>query len=212
MEMYFLKRLEYELGNANEPLSFLLAVISIGVAFSPFNLFQIINRVPFNIYSFIIPFAAAVIAIIPHEVAHRQTARKYGCFSRFYLYPKGFLISLIVNLLLPIVVFLSGYTGFSCPLVRQDKSVKVNGITAAAGPGVNIALAILFFSASRFFSPFSPIGAFLTISGEINSYVGFFNLIPWGPLDGLKVLRWNVPVWGALVLISVILTSFIGGF
>ena len=41
-----------------------------------------------------------------------------------------------------------------------------------------------------------PFLAFLvaTISG-FNAWIALFNLIPFGPFDGRKIFRWNIPVY-----------------
>jgi len=36
----------------------------------------------------------------------------------------------------------------------------------------------------------------------MNLWLAAFNLIPFGPLDGLTIFRWNKLVWGVLALIA----------
>jgi len=43
----------------------------------------------------------------------------------------------------------------------------------------------------------------------VNALLGTFNLLPFGPLDGVKVIRWNGIVWSILLAISIILLVFI---
>jgi Zn-dependent protease len=43
------------------------------------------------------------------------------------------------------------------------------------------------------------------IGAEINAWLAFFNLIPWGNFDGFKVFQWNKKVWVILFIISIAL-------
>jgi Zn-dependent protease len=68
-------------------------------------------------------------------------------------------------------------------------------LVAAAGPGTNILLALLFGCLIRFGSTsMSPalLTAFITIV-IVNISLGIFNLIPIPPLDGSKVLTGILP-------------------
>ena len=39
--------------------------------------------------------------------------------------------------------------------------------------------------------------------GLINAFLATFNLLPMGPLDGVKIIRWNATVWTILFIIAV---------
>ncbi|MFH1240586.1 MAG: site-2 protease family protein [Candidatus Diapherotrites archaeon] len=43
-------------------------------------------------------------------------------------------------------------------------------------------------------------------SAYINMFLGLFNMIPFPPLDGSKIFRWNPIIWAAVFL------PFIGAF
>ncbi|QIW23009.1 peptidase M50 [Sulfolobus sp. S-194] len=203
--MSYIDYLEWRFRNLNEGLSFLLAILSLAVAFvGPHYLrYGVIVGV-------LIPIITATTAIVPHEIAHRQSARNYGCASRFTLSFKGFLATLLINLISGLtgfgfLVFVSGYTGIFCRFGIMTKDVE--GKTAFAGPLTNLVIAILSLL-SLLFIPISNI-YLLYLLAEIftfNSYVAFFNLIPLPPLDGQKVLRWNSAIWGVALIFALILT------
>lgn len=206
--MSYINYLEWRFKNLNEGLSFLLAILSLAVAFIGPRYFHLGGSA--IITGALIPIITATTAIVPHEIAHRQTARNYGCGSRFILSFKGFIVTLLINLLSGItgfgaLVFVSGYTGIFCRFGLMGKDVE--GKTAFAGPATNLSIAIL--SLLLFYTlPITNIyiGYILLELFAFNSYVAFFNLFPVPPLDGQKVMMWNKGIWIAAFIFALILT------
>ncbi|BCS91876.1 hypothetical protein L3N51_00247 [Metallosphaera sp. J1] len=181
----------------------MLAIFSIAV--KGLSLYLVSGFFGFGVLAALV---AATIAIVPHELAHRQSARRYGCYSRFTLNFTGFLFTTIINLL-PFfgLVFFSGYTLISCRFFSADK--RIEGITAAAGPATNIAISLIFLLGAIAVS--NPLLAFfLQVISGFNAVVAFFNLLPFWILDGLKIFRWNIGVWITLIALSLVLMYFTG--
>ncbi|QKQ99755.1 peptidase M50 [Metallosphaera tengchongensis] len=197
--MSWLREWEWRFSRLGEVESFALAILSIAV--KGITLYHAGLGIA-------IAVLAATIAIVPHELAHRQTARQYGCYSRFTLNFTGFLFTTIINLL-PFfgLVFFSGYTLISCRFFSADK--RIDGITAAAGPITNLVISALFLALAAFTPNFLLSFIFQTIAG-FNAVVGFFNLLPFWILDGLKVFRWNVVVWVILIAMSLVMMFLTG--
>ncbi len=66
---------------------------------------------------------------------------------------------------------------------------------------MNLMLAVVFFVLLYF-------GLFESISKYgfmINTWIGFFNLIPFKIFDGFKIIRWNKTVYVFMLLIVVFL-------
>jgi len=79
---------------------------------------------------------------------------------------------------------------------------KEEGLISAAGPVANIILAGLFFllaAGTANSDIWSLVGKF---GFQVNLWLAAFNLIPFPPLDGVKILRWNKVVWFVMVVIS----------
>ncbi|MEZ0248675.1 MAG: peptidase M50 [Thermoproteus sp.] len=192
----------YSIYRVNEAASFLLAVLSVAVAYLP--------NFRYPIYGILLPTLAIAIAIVPHELAHRQTARSRGCWSRFVLYPPGFLVTLFVNAVVGAlarspVLFISGYTLISC----YGHDVGDDGIISLAGPLTNIAIALASYAVLLSPIYIGPVAAgFLEYLMRLNAFVAFFNLLPLGPLDGAKIFRWNIAVWAVALVASIFLWMF----
>ncbi|QGA67591.1 site-2 protease family protein [Sulfolobus sp. E11-6] len=194
-----IRYLEWKFANLNEITSFLLAALSLAVAY-----IRPTSILSDPIGSVVIPYVVALLAIIPHEIGHRQAARRYGCFSRFTLSFSGFWTTLILNIIgsfIGILVFFSGYTSISCGFLNRD----VEGKTALAGPLTNIILGFIGLIGASLM-PFNLVGLFFFELARFNFWVAFFNLLPFWVLDGLKIFRWNVIVWAILIIIAFALT------
>ena len=191
----------------NEPLSFILAILSIGIYYIAFDLLTGLNPV----FAVLIPILAATLVIVPHELAHRAAGRRLGCFARFALDERGFLITTFLNLVFAVMsvfgilfgaVFFSGYTLISCVFGRSRSN---DGLIALAGPLTNIALGVLGFMLMRLVPSFTVPWIILQETASLSVWVAFFNLLPFGPLDGRKVMEWNSAVWAVVFVVSLVL-------
>ena len=159
-----------------------------------------------EIAAFAVP---AVIAITTHEAAHGfvadrlgdDTARRLG---RVTFNPLRH-IDPIGTILLPAILLISGARflfGWAKPVpvnfhrLRQPRRDMV--LVAAAGPGINIALAILSAVLMHLTPLLQPgvagwVGLGLVYSVQFNLMLAIFNMLPLPPLDGGRVAMGLLP-------------------
>jgi len=126
------------------------------------------------------------IGFLLHELAHKAVAVRFDQIAEFRA---------DYNMLgLAIVAGFAGFL-FAAPgaVYHQGRITdRENGLIAIAGPLTNVALAVLFF-------PLAFLPGFLGSVGNlgvlVNVLLAAFNMIPFGPLDGRKVLAWSKAVY-----------------
>lgn len=147
-------------------------------------------------------------SVILHEVAHGYMANFLGdptakLQGRLTLNPLSH-IDPLGTVILPTLLLMSGSSiliGYAKPVPYNPYNLRGKygeALVAAAGPGTNILLALVFGLSIRFFGQaIDPdlVNAFVVIT-SINIFLAIFNLIPIPPLDGSKVLSILLP--GAL--------------
>lgn len=143
-------------------------------------------------------FVAVVTGFLLHELGHKIVAQRYGCWAEFRAWPMGLMLAVI-----------SGFMGFlfaapGAVHVRGYLSKEENGKVSAAGPLMNIVVAssllpVLFFVPGIVLELRTLIGMIC----YLNVFIGGFNMIPFPPLDGSKIIKWNPGIWiGMLVILG----------
>ncbi len=152
-----------------------------------------------------------IVSVIIHEVAHGFAAELQGdptarLQGRLTLNPIPH-IDIIGSILLPALLVLSGsgfLFGWAKPVPYNPYNLRNQrwgeALVAAAGPGVNLALALIFGLTIRFAGGVLPTGFVLlaAVVVYVNILLALFNLIPVPPLDGSKLLRSGLPYRASL--------------
>ena len=76
---------------------------------------------------------------------------------------------------------------------------------APASNYVLAALFLLLMFVDRTVTLPSWVSVLANLGFQINAWLGLFNLIPFGPFDGAKVLEWSQPVFAGAVIVGVLL-------
>ena len=159
---------------------------------SGFNL----NIIP---YWFVVALLGVITAFFFHEISHKIMAQKLGLWAEYRMYPQGLGFALLLGIFIPFIFAAPGAVMF-----RGGARFHETGRIAMAGPLANIVVAAITLPLYLFiFFENSLIGPILGFICYINAFLGFFNLLPFGPLDGIKIIRWNATVWIFMLIASI---------
>ncbi|MBO7718969.1 MAG: site-2 protease family protein [Methanosphaera sp.] len=161
-----------------------------------------------------IAFVTVGLGFILHELGHKFVAQKYGFIAEFRRSDKGLMLG-IVTALMGFLFFAPGAVMIGSPTGTITE--EENGKISIAGPIVNIILALIFLGIQISIQPLVTVSnAYVmdylyiisAIGFRINSFLALFNMLPIPPLDGSKVIGWNMPIWLITIVISGLLTAF----
>ncbi len=137
-------------------------------------------------------FLAIVTAFFCHEIAHKYMGQRYGYWSEFRMFPLGLLIALFLGIVAGFIFAAPGAVQ-----IQGRPTLREIGKISVAGPFTNIILALSF--AVIYFVSTGLLAQIAFFVGYINAFLGIFNLLPFGPLDGLKIFTWRKEVWVGLL-------------
>jgi Zn-dependent protease len=197
-----------------------IAWIALGVAFTAFYFNRALRTLlgggasetllRYLGYGFLVSMLTAGIGFLLHELAHKVVAIHYGQVAEFRA---------DYNMLfLAVMAGLAGFL-FAAPGAvyhRGYVTKREQGLIALAGPVTNVAL-VGAFGALWLVGGSAGLGLVETVGllgVLINALLAGFNMIPFGPLDGKKVLDWSTPVWvvtAVPMIVGAIWLLFVGG-
>ncbi len=172
-----------------------LLVFGVGLSFIPY--IGLGTALPEILVGLAIVFT---LSFLLHELAHKFSAQHFGLWAEFRITMQGALITLI-SMFLPLKIISPGAVMIVGPATKESV-----GKTGLSGPLTNIVLSTI----SALVALTSQSTLFWIIAG-INALIAFFNLIPFGMMDGLKVFLWDKIVWALAFIASVVLTVYTYG-
>jgi len=215
--MYFPKG-QLEMGRPGkfsrlEVLQLVLAVIVLTVAFAfPLSKTSVLNYFLYDSFNFesiilFLPLSLLGIctAFFVHELSHKFMAQRFGLWSEFRMFPKGLVFSLLLAMF-------SGFV-FAAPgavIFRGEARHFEMGRIAAAGSLANIIIAVITYPLYIYvFFETVDIARIIGFICLVNALLATFNLLPFRPLDGAEVIRWNGIVWGCMFSLAFVVTVLI---
>ncbi|RAP51095.1 MAG: hypothetical protein BZ136_00180 [Methanosphaera sp. rholeuAM74] len=167
-----------------------------------------------NDFIVVIPIALIVFALslFAKIYTHKLTALKFKYTVTYNKWGYGLIFSLL-TFIFSVMILTPGYMDYGAYARMADDKEK--GIISLSGNITNIILSIIFLLLVLILKEFSIIfsndayGVLLLVSimaFKINSFIAFFNLIPFYMLDGINVINWNRKVWIVSILISALLS------
>ncbi|MGB9636215.1 MAG: hypothetical protein ACPL1Y_03065 [Thermoplasmata archaeon] len=151
---------------------------------------------------FMISFFAVLTAFLLHELAHKFTANYYGYWAEYRASYFFLLIAFACSLFLGFVFAAPGAVVIAGYLSRRE-----NGIISAAGPFTNLMIAVILLPATFLLPLTGFLNATVGTVIYVNLFIAGFNMIPFGNIDGAKVLAWKWWVW--LLMVIAICATFV---
>jgi len=163
----------------------------------------------FSITKLIISIFIVGIAFIFHEIAHRETAKKFGAKAVYKIWPSGLLIALVLGFVSQgrLIFAAPGAVYMSAKIRWKDEFTSLKneeyGVIALSGPLANLGLSIVFLALNAIYQ-----SEILVMGASVNIILGFFNMLPLPPFDGSKVMRWDRKVW--VIIFSAAFAGWLG--
>jgi len=189
-----------------------IAWIAISFAFA-FVLSSDARAHPFSgtaFHFYLVSLFTVGIGFILHELAHKVVAQRYGLWAEFRMSPQFLMLAVGMAYLIGFLFAAPGAVYISGSYITNEQ----NGRIAAAGPLMNVLLAVVFIfiaMQNSFVEGFGAYGALAIVLGvKINLWLAGFNMLPFSVLDGKKVLTWSKPAFAGIFLL-IISMWYIGG-
>ncbi len=205
---YSRMNVEYEKGMSSVEIKHLfvaLGVLTLAFAISFVGGAEGIMTPSFPLF-LVISFLSVGTAFVFHELAHRKLARDYGCWAEFRMWRWGLMLALVFSFF--------GFV-FAAPgavMIKGHITREQNGKISAAGPATNWAVGVIFLLSSYAAGLYGQglLYFVLAFVAYVNLFLGGFNLLPLGPLDGRKIFGWSLKNY--LILVGLIGGTFAAGY
>jgi Zn-dependent protease len=136
-----------------------------------------------NPIAYLILLLIVILSFIPHELAHRYVAIRYGYIARYHMWLWGLLLAVLIAF--TGIVFAAPGAVYIVP--TEESSFEDAWKIALAGPLANVLVGIIFLVLAALANFSGALASLCLVVAQINIYLAFFNSLPIPPLDGSKV-------------------------
>lgn len=187
---------DYEKKEIKESIGFLTVAFALALSG---GLYTVLDDYSILLRTLPMAFAAVMTGFLLHEIAHKWMAQQYGCWAEYRGNKRGLYFALAMSAFLGVLLAAPGAV-----MVSGRITDRQNGIIAAVGPITNIVIAlvvlpvyILTNSMEGQLTIINELARFIVL---INLILAGFNMIPFQPLDGSKVIVWNKGAYFGIIL------------
>lgn len=182
-------------------ISMSVLTIAFSFALSPNNLYDVFFESkgfrPDLIPKFLgMSFLGVLTAFFFHEMAHKFIAQKQKLWAEFRMFTGGLGLALFFSITLGVPFAAPGAVMF-----RGGARPHETGKIAISGAFANTIIAFVSFLSFNYLTPEDTLlWQMMGFVCFINAILAFFNLLPFGPLDGVKVIKWSPTLWLILLI------------
>lgn len=150
------------------------------------TVYHMMHPKKFDLRDFYFAISVAAPAVILHEFGHKFMAMYFGFSASFDVFWLGLALGIFLKLISsPFLIIAPAYVTFPI-LGMTDLQYR---LIAFAGPGVNLILYLVALFMVRDVKNMSRKQvAFWAFTKRLNLLLFLFNMIPFGPFDGAKVV------------------------
>lgn len=158
-------------------------------------------------------FLVVVLGFLLHEMAHKVVAQRLHLWAEFRASAGGLVAALALCIFTTIIFAAPGAVLIVGNATRRD-----GALISIAGPATNLVIGFAFLPfVGSSANPWEvgTAGNFFQLAALVNALLAVFNLLPFPPLDGSKIVRWNLGVYLAMVVLAGVLfyvSAFGGSF
>ncbi len=182
-----------QLDPMTELIDILKALVAISLAFAIATGGQSLNVI---LSGFLIALVTVGLGFVAHELCHKYTAQKLGHRAAFVASNQ----MLILALLMAFIGFVFAAPG--AVVISREVDEESHGKIAAAGVAGSLSIAGVFLVLALFM-PYTLVSSVAAYGVLLNAWIGLFNLIPAGPFDGKKIVKWNKLAYLVLALSAI---------
>lgn len=189
----------------------ILSIVALGFAFTlalfgGSNTFSYVLD-PGFIPNFLLVTVIVGLSIVAKEMAQKGTSRALESHATYHIWSPGVIIAILSSFLGIVFAAVGGMKLASEYTERAGRwqinlSPKQMGIISSIGPLMSLSIAMSLLMLSPLSPTFGLERNLFFLSAEINALIALFSMVPFGPVDGNKVLRWSITIWLFIAVMS----------